>query len=175
MEKESISVWKSSLTAGLYLGIILILVSVVFYVSGNVFSKAAQYLGIPIMILGAIWGQISYKKVLGGVMTYGQALVAGLLTIVFASVLTSIYTFVLYKFIDPSLIEQLRLFTEEQMVMQGKVPEEQMEMALQMTAKFQTPFIMLISGLFGGAFIGLIISLITAIFTKKNPSDEVPV
>jgi hypothetical protein len=26
----------------------------------------------------------------------------------------------------------------------------------------------------GGAFVGLIISLITAIFVKKNPSDEVP-
>lgn len=174
MEEKSTSVWKSSLTPGLYLGIFLILISVVFYVTGNVFSKTAQYLGFPIMLVGVIWGQITYKKVLGGTMTYGQAVVAGLLTMVFASILTSVYTFILYKFVDPSLIEQLHLFTEEQMVLQGNVPEEQMEMALQWSTKFQTPLVMLVSGLFGGAFIGLIISLITAIFTKKNPSDEVP-
>jgi hypothetical protein len=49
-----------------------------------------------------------------------------------------------------------------------------MEMALQMAAKFQTPAMLVVFGLVGGAFIGAIISLITAIFIKKNPSNEVP-
>jgi hypothetical protein len=33
---------------------------------------------------------------------------------------------------------------------------------------------MFLMAIFGGAFMGTIISLITAIFTKKNPTDEVP-
>jgi hypothetical protein len=174
MEENSASIWKSTMVSGVYLGIALILLSVVFYVTGNTFSKVAQYSSYPIMIAGIIWGQITFKKELGGISTYGQAFAAGLLTMVFASIITSIYTYLLYTVIDPSLQEQMRIFTEEQMIAQGKVPEEQMEMALQMTAKFQTPPMLVILGLVGGTFIGAIISLITAIFIKKNPSDEVP-
>lgn len=174
MEEKSTSIWKSSLLPGVYLAIALILVSVVFYVMGETFSKTAQYLSYPIMIAGIIFGQISYKKDLGGTMNYGQALGVGIITLVVASVISGLYTFVLYKFIDPSLQEQLRLFTEEQIIQQGKVPEEQLEMAINMATKFQTPLFMFIMAVFGGAIMGLIISLITAIFTKKNPTNEVP-
>lgn len=174
MEEKSVSIWKSTMFSGIYLAVALILLSVIFYATGNMFSKVAQYSSYPIIIAGIIWGQLSYRKELGGISTYGQALTAGLLTMVFASIITSIYTYLLYAIIDPSLQEQMRIFTEEQMVAQGKVPEEQMEMALNMAAKFQTPTMMAVIGIFGGALIGLIISLITAIFIKKNPSDEVP-
>jgi len=126
------------------------------------------------MIGGVIWAQLNYKKALGGTLTYGQGVASGVLALTFAMLISSIYTFVLFKFIDPSLNEQLRIFTEEQIIKQGRVPEEQMEMAVNMATKFQTPTMMLIMGVFGGAFIGLIISLITSIFIKKNPSDEVP-
>ena len=54
------------------------------------------------------------------------------------------------------------------------IPEEQLEMSVNIAAKFQKPGIMFAMAIFGGAFIGAIISLITAIFTKKNPTDEVP-
>jgi hypothetical protein len=174
MEEKSTSVWKSTMLSGVYLAIALILLSVVFYVTGNTFSKTAQYLTYPIFIAGIIWGQITYKKELGDFATYGQMFVAGLLTMLFASILSSIYTYILYSFIDPSLQEQLRIFTEEQMIAQGKVPQEQMEMALKMTAKFQTPMMMSIMGIVMGTIFGAVISLITAIFTKKNPSDQVP-
>lgn len=126
------------------------------------------------MIVGIILGQIGYKKELGGTLTYGQAFSAGLLTMVFASVFSGIYTYVLYEIIDPSLQEQLKLFTEEQIVSQGKVPEAQIDMAVEMTTRFQKPIIMLAIAPFGGAITGAIISLITSIFVKKTPSDEVP-
>lgn len=174
MEEKSASIWKSTLTMGLYLAIALILVSVIFYVTGNTFSKVAQYLSYPIMIGGIILGQLSYKKALGGTLTYGQAVGAGVLTMVFASFISGIYNYLLFSVIDPSLQEQMRIFTEEQIIKQGKVPEEQLEMAVNMAAKFQTPVMMFVMAIVGGAFIGLIISLISAIFIKKNPSDEVP-
>jgi hypothetical protein len=174
MEEKSASIWKSSLIMGVYLAIALILVSVIFYVTGSPFSKIGQYLSYPIMIGGIILGQLTYKKALGGTLTYGQAVGAGVLTMVFASVISGIYTYLLYAVIDPSLQEQMRIFTEEQIIKQGRVPEEQMEMAVNMASKFQTPPMMLVMAVVGGAFVGLVISLITAIFIKKNPSDEVP-
>lgn len=172
MEQKAASLWKSSLMSGIYLGIAMILLSVIFYVSGNPFSKVSQWIGYAIMIAGIVMAQVSYKKALGGTMTYGQALGVGVLTMVFASVLSSIYSFLLYQVIDPSLQEQLRLFTEEQIVKQGRVPEEQLDMAVNMATKFQTPVMMLVMGIFGGAFMGLILSLITAIFTQKKPKED---
>lgn len=174
MEEKSVSIWKSSLVSAVYLAVALILLSVIFYVTGNTFSKTAQYLTYPIMIGGILWAQISYKKSLGGTLTYGQAVGVGVLTMTFAGVITGIYTYLLYQVIDPSLQEQMRLFTEEQIIKQGRVPEEQLEMAVNMATKFQTPLMMFIMAIVGGAFVGLIISLITAIFIKKNPTDEVP-
>jgi hypothetical protein len=174
MEEKAASIWKPTLTTGVYIAIVMILLSVVFYVTGNPFSKVSQYLTYPIMIGGVIWAQLNYKKALGGTLTYRQGIASGVLAMAFASLISSIYSFILFKFIDPSLTEQLRIFTEEQIIKQGRVPEEQLEMAVEMATKFQTPTMMLVFGLFGGAFMGLIISLITSIFIKKNPSDEVP-
>ena len=174
MEQNSASIWKSSLISGVYLGIALILISVVFYVTGNVFSKTAQYISYPVMIIGIILAQVSYKKALGGTMSYGQALGVGVITMVFASVISSIYSVLLYNVIDPSLQEQLRIFTEEQIIKQGRVPEDQIEASVNIAAKLQTPVMMLVMGIISGAIAGLIISLITSIFTKKNPSGEVP-
>jgi hypothetical protein len=158
--------------SGIYLGIAFILLSVVFYVTGNPFSKVSQWISYVLMVVGIILAQLSYRKSLGGAMSYGQALGVGVLTLVFASVVSGIYTFLLYEVIDPSLQEQMRLFTEEQIIKQGKVPEEQVEMAVEMAAKFQKPVMMVVMGIAGGAFIGLIISLITAIFTQKKPKED---
>jgi hypothetical protein len=172
MEQKVASVWKSSIMSGIYLAIVSILVSVIFYVMGNPFSKVGQWLGYAVLIGGIIFAQLGYKKALGGTMTYGQALGVGLLTIVVAAILGSIYTYLLYAVIDPSLVDQLRLYTEEQMVKKGSVPEEQMEMALEMATKFQTPGMMMVMGILFGAFFGLIISLITSIFTQKKPQED---
>ncbi len=172
MEQKTASLSKTSIISGIYLGIASILISVIFYVTGNPFSKIATWIGYAVAVAGVVLAQLNFRKTLGGTMLYGQALGVGILTIVFASILSSIYTFVLYQFIDPSLQDQLRLFTEEQIVKQGKVPEDQIEMAVNMATKFQKPVFLLIFGILGSAFLGLIISLITSIFTKKKPEDN---
>ncbi|MCY1719138.1 DUF4199 domain-containing protein [Prolixibacteraceae bacterium Z1-6] len=174
MEEKPVSLMKSSLTYGIYLGIVSILLSVVIYVLGYSFEKWVAYAAYPVIIAGVVLAQLSYRKTLGGEMTYGQAFGVGVMTVIFSSVLSSVYTYLLYAVIDPSLIDQLRLATEQQIVEQGKVPEEQLDAVVNMMTKFQKPAIMAVLGIFGGALIGLVISLITAIFTKKNPSDEVP-
>ena len=107
-------------------------------------------------------------------MTYGQALSIGVLTMIFASVISGFFTYLLYAVIDPSLQEQMKLAMEEQLVTKGQLPEDQIDMAVEMTSKFQKPAILFIMNIFGGAFSGLIISLITSIFTQKKPASDFP-
>lgn len=174
MEQKPASLMKTSLTYGIYLGIATILVSVVLYVMGFTFERWAQYSTLPVTIIGIILAQLGYRKQLGDEMTYGQALGVGLMTAIFASVLTAIYTYLLYTVIDTSLHEQLIIFTEQKIVEQGKVPEEQLDMVMNITKKFLHPAALTAQVVFYGAIGGLIIGLLTSIFTKKNPSDEVP-
>ncbi len=174
MEQRPASLMKSTLTSGIYIGVVLILVSVVFYVAGLMFETWAQYVSWPILIAGAVYAQLSYRKSLGGEMTYGQALGAGVLALVFASVLSAIYTILLYTVIDPGLTEQTRIVMEQRMVEQGRMPAEQIDQAVDMMMKLQKPPILAGMAILMGAFTGLIISLITGIFTQKKPSDIVP-
>lgn len=174
MEQKPASLMKSSLTSGIYIGVVSILVSVVLYVANLMFETWAAYISYAVLIAGAVYAQLSYRKSLGGEMTYGQALGAGTLALIFASVLSAIYAYLLYAVIDPSLIDQIRITTEQKMIEQGNIPEEQLDQVVDMMMKFQRPPIMAAMAVLVGAIGGLIISLITGIFTKKNPTDEVP-
>jgi formate/nitrite transporter FocA (FNT family) len=172
MEQQPVSLWKSSLTYGLFLGIALVLVSVIFYATGNTFARSAQFISYGVMIAGIVIAQLQFRKSQGDVMTYAQALGVGVLTMLFASVITGFFTYLLYAIIDPSLQDQLKLSVEEQIVKQGRVSEDQLAAAVEMASKFQTPPMMFIMGIFGGTFIGLIISLLTSIFTQRKPSVD---
>ena len=171
MQQKAVSQFNFSLKAGGILGIVLILVSVIYYLTGNMLAKSSQWIGYAIMIIGVVAAQIGYKKLLGGFMTYGQALRTGVLTMLFASVLSGIYTYLLYAFIDPTIPRQLRRYTEEQLIRQGNVPEDQIGAAVDFMAKFQTPVMAFVVTIVGGLLIGLIISLITSIFTQKKPPE----
>lgn len=167
LEPEKPNLWKSALNYGLYYALVSIALTVVFYATGNMTSKLNQWLGIVVMIAAVVIIQLAYRKSLGGYMTYGQALVIAILSMVVASVIGAVFTFVLYKFIDPGLLDQLMLQTEERLYQQG-MPEAQIEAALAMSRKMQTPAIMSVMAVFGGAFMGLVIGAIAAIFTKKQ-------
>lgn len=169
MEEKSKSLMRSALQSGIYLGIVLVLLSVIFKVTGAFFASWTAFVMYLAYIVGVVWAQLRYRKALGGEISYGKAFGVGLMTMIFASVLTSIYTYILYK-LDPSLIEQVRLQTEQKLV-EGNFPEEQIDTMIKMQSMFMKPAFFAIVGIFGGACWGLFISLISAIFTKKESQN----
>lgn len=174
MEGKSVPAVKQALTYGLYLGIAIAVVTLIYYATGNTFSKSAQWVSYVVLISGVIIAQLNYRNSLGNVMIYSQALSVGVLTMIFASVVSGFFTYLLYAVIDPSLQEQMKLVVEEQLVAKGQLPEDQIEMAVEMASKFQKPAFLFIINIFSGAFTGLIISLITSFFTQKKPTSDFP-
>jgi len=175
MEQKSTSFWKSAMTYGLYLGIALIIYSVILYVLGQSFNKTLGYVSFVVMIAGIIWAQVSYKKQLGDVLSYGQGVGIATGLMLFAGIIGAIYTYLLYTVIDPELYQQYLLFVEEtttnQLINRG-MSDEQISQAVAMGAKFQTPVIMAIGAIVTYVITGVIVGLITSIFIKKNPSEE---
>ena len=171
MEEKIPSPLTSSLNYGLYLGIALIVISLIYYLTGNFFVGSSQWVNYLVMTTGIVSAQLNYRKNTGDIMTYGQALSVGVLTMLFASIVLSVFTLLLYEFIDPGLKEQMQLSLEEQLVNKGNMTEEQISVAMQLISTFQKPLVMAVMGIFSGTFTGLIISLITSIFTKKKQPE----
>jgi hypothetical protein len=74
------------------------------------------------------------------------------------------------KYIDSGFIQQMMDKQEEAFVAQG-MSQEQIRVAMDMTAKFMTPEMMLVFGIVGGLVIIMIVGLIVTAFTKKNSPD----
>ncbi len=98
----------------------------------------------------------------------------GTMVSLYGAAIIAIVMFIFYKVIDPDALETLKklgsMKAEEEMYKQG-LSEAEMEMAVEMTQKMMTPFILAIGTVFGLTFWGFIISLITSAFiAKKKPN-----
>lgn len=166
MEEKS-TFWKSAMTYGLYLGVAVVLYSVILYVLGQMMNPALTWISYVILAAGVYLSQLNYRnKELNGFIKYSTALGFGVAVMLFSGIIQTVFTVVLFK-LDASLLDQLRIIQEEALMKQG-LPEESIETATEMMSKFQSPVVMAISGLLSMVFIGFIISLITSIFTKKT-------
>jgi len=171
MEQKS-TFWKSAMIYGLYIGIFFTLFSVLLYVTGQTTNKALGYISFPLYALAIVLAQIHYRNSeLNGVISYGQAVGFAVAAMLFSGIISALYTMILYSFIDPGLVQQMKTIQEEAMMQKG-MTEEQVEAAMSIASKMMTPGWMSIMGLFGSVFIGTIVSLVSSIFVKKLPSED---
>ncbi|WP_282592987.1 DUF4199 domain-containing protein [Gaoshiqia sediminis] len=171
MEQKS-TFWKSAMTYGLYLGIALILYNVLLYVAGQNLNTTLGLVSYLIMAAGVFYSQIHYRNTeLNGFISYSQALGFGIVVMLFAGVIQSLYSVILIKYLDPSILDQIRVMQEEALMERG-MSDEQIEAVGQMMTKMQSPLVIAISGLLTFGFIGFIISLVTSIFVKKNDEEN---
>jgi hypothetical protein len=160
-----------AMSYGLYMGLALILNSVIFYVMGSPFSNYSGYISYAIVIGGIALSMRAYRdnNAEAGV-TYGRALGLGTLQSLFASLILAFFTFVLFKLVDKTLMDKLFAFTEEQLMHSG-ISEKQIDTMMSMSRKFTTPLTYSLGQIFTLTFMGFIFSLILAIFFKKEQTD----
>jgi hypothetical protein len=174
--EEKVSVWKANLTNGVILGLIGVVYSLVMYFLDLTFNKLQGYIFLVILIFIIFYMLKSYRdSFLHGNMTYGQSLGAGVIIFLYSSIIGAIFTYILYKFIDPGLLVKQLAMAEEILVKRG-TPAEAMDAALAMQKKIMIPEIMAPSSILGNMFFGTIISLLVSIFTRKegNPLIDTP-
>jgi hypothetical protein len=169
MEKTKVSVWKGVLNPAIMLGFALIIFSLILYFFDQFFNRALGYVSILIIIIGVVLGIRSFRdESRGGIITYGQAVGAGTVIGLYAGIIGAIFTFLLYKFIDPDLLEKMYTFTEEQFLERGRYSEEMIDQIMEQQKKFMSPLVLSFSSIFNYVFFGVIISLLAAIFLKKE-------
>lgn len=166
--ENRVSPWKANLNAGIIIGLLGIIWTLVLWFLDQTTNNTLGLIFWAVIIIGLFLGIKSYRdKYLNGFITYGQSLGAGVIIMLYYSIITAIFTYILYKFIDPNLTDKLLALTEEQLVKRG-MAEGMIEQSMKIQKKIMTPFVMSVSGIVSGVFIGTILSLIISLFTKRE-------
>lgn len=166
-------IWNTVLNYGLYTGGALVAFSLLMYlldVNLMTISGLIMLYG-SIFLVGFTFAALAIRhqrdKLDGGYISYGKALLVGLLTVFIGLIISSVWNYVMVNFIDPGAIATMK----EQFVESWgeSMPPEALEQALEGFDKADNLGTILMNGLTGGGFFGLIIGLITAAFMKRQP------
>lgn len=175
MEKTA-NAWKDNLVNGLILGLIGVVYTLVIWILDLSFNKNIGYLFLLVEIVILFFLIKSYRdNHMHGSISYGQALGAGVIIFLYATIITSIFSYILNTVIDPGLMQK-GLAVQEQALLDRGMTQEQVDAGLKVAAKMMKPAITIPIGLVVNMFFGLILSLIAAAFVRKegNPLVETP-
>ncbi len=161
---------------GAVLGLCLVAIASVMWSFGV--DKSGSMLP-TILNNGLIIAAISYSIIQfrdtenEGFLSYGDSLKLGTSIAFFSSVILAFYTFIFVSYIEPNTLTELMQQTEQAVLESNpEISDEELDLALEMTAKFMQPHWMLILGMLSGTFMGFLYSLVISIFTKKdNPNS----
>jgi len=173
---QTVNPWKANLTNGVILALLGIVYSLVIYFLDLSFNKVQGWIFLVVQILVLFFLVKSYRdNYRFGMITFGQALGAGLIIFVYYAVIMAVFTYLLYAVIDPDLVDKQLAFAEEEMIKRG-IPESAIEAGMKVQTKIMKPGIMAPLSIFGSMLQGLIMSLIVAAFVRKegNPLIDTP-
>ena len=133
-----------------------------------------QYLGMVISLV-ILWLGIKAvrEKSPDQSLTYGQGVGAGTVISLYSGLLSAVYTYLHFKFINPSFFEYQMELMRTKWVAAG-LSDTQIENASAMMRKFSGPGITAIAVPILALIFGVIISLILAAILKREPAAATP-
>jgi len=172
--EEKVNVWKVNLTNGLILALVGIVYSLVMYFLDLTFNRVQGLVFVLIELALLIYLLKSYRdNFLHGQITYGQSVGAGVVILLYYSIIMALFTYILYTVIDSGLVDKQLAFTEDLMVKKG-APQAAIDAGMAIQKKIIRPGIIAPLSIFGNMIWGVIISLIVGIFIRKegNPMED---
>ena len=106
-------------------------------------------------------------------LSYGQGVGAGTLISLYSGLLSAVYTYIHFRFINTNFFEYQQEFMRSKWAEKG-MSEAQMEAAGNMMKKFSGPGITSIMVPIMAVIMGLILSLIIAAILKRAPAADAP-
>lgn len=174
--EQKVNIWKTNLTNGIILGLVGIVYSLVMYFLDLSLNSIQGYVFILIQIVVLYFLVKLYRdNFMHGMITFGQALGAGVVICLYYSIIIAIFTYILYAFIDTNLIDKMLAMTEEKLLDRG-LSQSQVDAGMSVQSRIMKPAFIAPISIFGNMFQGLIMSLIVAAFVRKegNPLIDVP-
>lgn len=160
--------FNNALMYGIYTAIAGIILMLLFFALDVDKSSWVNYLSILVLIGGIVMGTIHYRdKINFGQITYGKAFLTGLIISIVVGIITAIYLYIHYSFIDVNGLEEMAAMAEQQMLDMG-LSDEMVDQQMEFSNKFMQMPLLNIMSLLSMIGWGAIISLITAAVLKKK-------
>lgn len=173
METAKTEAKKFILNYGVLLGILSVLMGVVTYVTNAHLQPSIIYTIIGFLILAVviILGIKAYKSENAGYLTIGESLKLGVGIALIGGLFSALWMLILMNFLEPDYMVHMADVQRETISEQNpNLTDEQLDSAMEMAAKFSSPWISIAIVIVGNMFLGLIISLIAGLVMKKeNP------
>lgn len=170
METQKPTIGKFTINYGLILGLLMILIGVVTYVTGlalegKQWPNIIYYIAFPVVIFYAI---SQFKKQNAGFLSLGEAIKIGLLIGVISALVYAVYGLIFNYIIDPDFMGQAMEVAREKMLENPNLTEEIVDQQMKWVEKFTNPFVGIAFWLALSAFFGLIYSLIAGLVMKNE-------
>ncbi|OQX77233.1 MAG: hypothetical protein B6D61_07515 [Bacteroidetes bacterium 4484_249] len=170
MENQNYPVSKHAFYYGIYTGLGLIVISLIFYLLDLYGEKWTSYISYLILLSGITLSSLSYRNNrLNGFITYGNSVSVGFLTGLFAAIIATIFTYVFLIYLGEDYIKFMLEQAEENILdTNPDISDEQLEMALNISKKMMKPVWISLIVLLSSTFFSLVFALIASIFIKKE-------
>lgn len=175
METQPVSIKKIALNYGVLLALLSIVLQVISYVLDAHIDRP-WWLSVLQMVISVgvlSMGIKAYKTGNAGYLTIGQALKTGVAISLIAGIIAVVFNYIFINYIDPDFIQKTLEFSHEQMLESNpNMAQKDIDMAMDLSARFMSPLWMSAFALLGTLFFGFIISLVIGLVMKKNPPHQ---
>ena len=158
---------------GVILGVAMVLFSLVMYATGNHLEPHwSSSVVTGLLFVGIIvFGIKKYKEANDSLLSWGKGVKIGVGIAILAGLINVIYSYIFMNFIEPDFMSQMMEIQNQAFLDQG-MTEEQIEVANEMSEKFQSPGIVAAMGIIMYAIGGFVVSAIGAAIMKKSEEEQ---
>ncbi|HLT54022.1 MAG TPA: DUF4199 domain-containing protein [Flavobacteriaceae bacterium] len=171
MEFQKIAPGKFSLSYGLLLGFVMIIISVISYVTGAALegAKWPQFVYYIIFAIVIFYAVSQYKKKNANTLSLGDALKVGVLIGVISALIAAVYNILFSYVIDPEFMDKAMEFAKEKMIEDNpNMTQEIVDQSMSVMKVFFNPFVLSAFLIAMSALFGLIYSLIAGLIMKRD-------
>ena len=173
METAKTEAKKFILNYGVLLGILSILMGVIAYATNAHLQPSMLYniIGFLILVVVIILGLKAFKSENAGYLSLGESLKVGVGIALIGGIFSALWMLILMNFLEPDYMTQMADIQRDTITEQSpNLTDEQVDAAMEMAAKFSSPWISMAIIIVVNMFFVLIISLIAGLVMKKeNP------
>ena len=181
VDPSKVSAWPTASRYGLLAGLILVVVGLLIHLSGMVdytnqgggANWIVNLLNWGITVAAIVMAVKQHRdEDLGGFISFGRSFRVGFLVTLVIAVVSVVWGYIFFSFVEPGLIEDILSASREQMIEQQGMSEEQAEQGLKMMSWMFTPTMMSLMGGIFSVIAGVIFSLIVgAIMKREHPAN----
>jgi uncharacterized integral membrane protein len=162
---------RTALKWGAILGLILIAITLVMYLTDQSTNPLFSGLTLGAMVAMLILSMREYRTLNGGYMSYSEGLGIGALLSAVTGLLSSAFITFYNVIIDPTVQQRALEKAREKLEAQGNMSDESIDQAMEWSEKLQSPGFTFIAGFFGTIIMGFLLSLIIAAFIRRNKAN----